>query len=329
MRYLSIVGAVAALSVVGGSAWGGLPRDDGDPIRSPDGKWVVSATIVVDGKGEDGMPRRHALLKVRQAGAKGATVIWDTRKVLPESGAERREKGDGEPMQYGLILAGWSPDSEHVLFWPRWEFAGSLNVDGVSMYWIGRAGGTPVRLVDSMLYYADWFAFAPGGRYLAVTEGDDRMTWTNKRIAVLDTRTGKRTQLTPKTLAALRPRWSPDGKRIAYCAGPDAGEGEWRDALAGRRVWIVNADGAGAHAVTHDKQCRDEAPEWTPDGRRIVFVRMDKRDRAALWSMRPDGSDLRRASKAIRLGERDEYYGCVRWDRLFDWKEMRAKDSPQ
>ena len=57
----------------------------------------------------------------------------------------------------------------------------------------------------------------------------------------------------------VTPRWSPDGRYLAYLRRDD-----------GRtRAWIAKADGSGARAVSHlDVDAR--AVEWAPDGRSLV-----------------------------------------------------------
>ena len=52
-----------------------------------------------------------------------------------------------------------------------------------------------------------------------------------------------------------RPRWSPDGSRIAYL----------RDGY----LWVMNADGSGKRRVTSYPA---HGPSWTRDGRAIAFV---------------------------------------------------------
>src|SRR3954454_18728590 len=62
------------------------------------------------------------------------------------------------------------------------------------------------------------------------------------------------------------PAWSPDGRQIAYS--------DWRL----RGIWVIHADGSGRRRLTwtpperRRKPCCgvDDAPSWSPDGRRIV-----------------------------------------------------------
>ncbi|WP_433295313.1 TolB family protein [Actinoplanes sp. CA-030573] len=52
-----------------------------------------------------------------------------------------------------------------------------------------------------------------------------------------------------------RPRWSPDGKRIAY--------------LTGTQLWTMNADGTGPKRLTTRAA---GGPAWSPDGKWIAFA---------------------------------------------------------
>ncbi|HEY3175954.1 MAG TPA: amidohydrolase family protein [Candidatus Polarisedimenticolia bacterium] len=60
----------------------------------------------------------------------------------------------------------------------------------------------------------------------------------------------------------MQPRFSPDGKRIVYLS--DRGGAE--------NIWVMNADGSGARAVSKETFRTLASPDWTPDGR-FIFAR--------------------------------------------------------
>ena len=88
--------------------------------------------------------------------------------------------------------------------------------------------------------------------------------------------------------------WSPDGKQIVYNRAVADASGQCCVEVA---WWVMKADGSGAHRlwVTSDAT-DDHYVEWSPDGKRFVFTRIDQTTspvRSALFTMATDGSDLK------------------------------------
>jgi len=82
-----------------------------------------------------------------------------------------------------------------------------------------------------------------------------------ENIFLADTRTGSRKQLTSSSNDRV-PRWSPDGKRIAF---QSQRSGRWE-------IWLMNADGTGARQLTSTGTVQGVVnPVWAPDGRRLAF----------------------------------------------------------
>jgi Tol biopolymer transport system component len=71
----------------------------------------------------------------------------------------------------------------------------------------------------------------------------------------------ERLQLTISPMRAAMPRWSPDGKRIAF-TGLKPGKA-WT-------IYSVPADGGETEQLVSDKEFHGD-PNWSPDGKRLVF----------------------------------------------------------
>jgi Tol biopolymer transport system component len=99
--------------------------------------------------------------------------------------------------------------------------------------------------------------------------------------------TGAR-ELTGDTLNAGFPSWSPDGKRIVY-------------RLWGGETWGLRILDLETRSVTVLTTEYDNLPFWSPDGSLIAFTRKHDGNNFDIYTIRPDGSDLRQLYDA---GER-------------------------
>lgn len=94
-----------------------------------------------------------------------------------------------------------------------------------------------------------------------------------ERIHVANVDGGADRALTARGRRSIDPDWSPDGRRIAFSEARLVG----RRQVAQYRVVVMNADGSGRRPIT-SYGGRDEInPKWMPDGRTIVFERLQQR----------------------------------------------------
>ncbi len=99
---------------------------------------------------------------------------------------------------------------------------------------------------------------SPDGQWVAFTVGD--LNWdANKyvnQIYLLPVTGGAPKLLTKGTGSASQPRWSPDGKRIAY--------------ITGGQIWTMKPDGSDTVKITEISSGAG-GPVWSPDGRWLLF----------------------------------------------------------
>ncbi|PYQ24940.1 MAG: amidohydrolase, partial [Acidobacteria bacterium] len=60
-----------------------------------------------------------------------------------------------------------------------------------------------------------------------------------------------------------QPRYSPDGKTIAFISDRDGAD----------NVWIARPDGSEPRQISKDQQSLFASPSWTPDGKYVIASR--------------------------------------------------------
>ena len=174
----------------------------------------------------------------------------------------------------------------------------------------------------------------------AITEGAGREGWAQKRVALLVWASGVIADLSDAAVAAIGPALSFDKQQIAYSAMPDtpalSGGDDAKRALAQRKIWVMrraSADDAlyrDRQQLTSDRAYRDEYPQFSADGREILFARLDREDHWSLWLMPSGGGTPTQIVDDIELPSKggDEawfgYYGVIAWHNVFDWWRPRT-----
>jgi TolB protein len=145
------------------------------------------------------------------------------------------------------------------------------------------------RFADSDSVHASW---SPDGTKLVFERDFPKHTG----VYTMDLAGGRLVSLTPHGLQGL-PAYSPDETTIVFD----------RTLPKEDTLWLMQSDGNGLRRLTHDKpagkdECRcDGSPVFSPDGKRIAFVRTITDLRTAAFVINVDGTGLRQLTP-WRLG---------------------------
>jgi serine/threonine-protein kinase len=217
------------------------------------------------------------------------------------------DSAGGEQAQRGPHVVA---DGDWVLFY-SWHGSIESSKIGVASLKTGEAryvdiAGAPIGLVDGSLIYAtigDGFFAVPFDVERARLTGSplrlvDRVPITGNGVAraalsrngsliyargsstselVISDLQGKPGTVLGTPRAYSFPRFSPDGKRIAVSIA----------AGGSVDVWLYDMASKTMSRVTHDGTRNDRA-EWTPDGKRLLFSSIGRKQLTALWMQNAD-----------------------------------------
>lgn len=169
----------------------------------------------------------------------------------------------------------WSPDGKSIAF----------DTSGAGEIWkVHRDGLGLVRIATpTRRYYQDQPAWSPDGQEIAFVRyyGNRGQIWMMRPDG-----SGKRRVYRDPGASDSELAWSRDGKRLVF------------EAQRGQRFWIGTVDRNGANARRLTGESTDAwNPVWLPNDTGIAYLAGFGGNGGDLFTIRPDGTDVRRIAK--------------------------------
>ena len=190
---------------------------------TPDGKYFVYASTLPNG--------RQSIFAVRE------------KKTLFEKHAPQPVELTAGPLSFSLPTI--SRDGKQIFAGSYLDRGELMRYDGTLRNWVPFLSGISAADVD----------FSRDGEWVTYVLVPEGTLWRSRVDG------SERLQLTISPMRASMPRWSPDGKQIAF-VGLKPG-GVWS-------IYLISTEGGEAERLIQSNTHYQD-PNWSPDGNRIVF----------------------------------------------------------
>jgi dipeptidyl aminopeptidase/acylaminoacyl peptidase len=258
---------------------GGEDDRGGNPVWSPDGKWIAY-TGRFGGKG--GLWVAHA----DGSNARFLHEIEGTNSPLPTTGKTVAWSPDSR--QIAFVSATPGPETKDLesdpivitryLYKPDFSEGNSHFNDNHRLHiFLADLTSGNIRQLTNGTHYEHSIDWSPNGRELLFVSNREpnEDQFFNYDIFALKVSDGSMRRLTATENAEYRPLWSPDGSQVIYL-GTRRGLTDLETTMEDTHVWIMDADGGRRRELGAAIDNRQGAPEWASDGKSVLFTVQEK-----------------------------------------------------
>lgn len=265
-----------------------------NPRWSPDGEWIAFYGTKDDQYG----------VMVAQKSGRNLRLLtgsnW-TNHPLPGTGQRLTWSPNSEWIGYLSTTPG--PETEEAKGDPvvirRYSYktsgaGGDYFTDNrrVQIFKVHLGSGESIQLTDND-YHDHSIDWSPkGDEILFISNRElDHDRNHNYDLYTVNVDDGLERRLTNLESMVYRARWSPDAERIAY-QGTTRGLTSSETTMEDTHIWTIRADGSDRRHVGKAVDNRQGAPQWSQDGRRILFT-VQERGNIALYSVSLDDEQVK------------------------------------
>ncbi len=200
----------------------------------------------------------------------------------------------------------WGPDGKHIVF------TGVRNRQN-GVFIRNLETGEETTIMSTLEGYEDYPSFSKDGRMVSFTAGP----MGSREVYTWNWDTGKVSVLTRGHKFVGATNFSADGTKVVYHAYYG---GSYNSEKAD--IFVVDVNGGIGNNITHNNDVWVYKPQWSPDGKWIVFSARYDTPNFNLWVMRPDGSQR---TKITDVANEDLRWADWTTDGRLAWHGIKAQ----